>query len=373
MKKIKKILIFLAVFTAIGVAATVITELMDREDKEDTGGMRFIEIANISGYRFVGDYNVDKTSWLCRIENCKEKEITVPAEYKGKPVIAVETDIFSNDTVSSVVIMDGVQFIAGGFNNYSALKEVKFPKSIKAVYRNSFNHCPDLLKAQLPEKTVVEYGAFSEDTDIIIGDLGVYHYCRLIPSKDEILKQTQELLGEELDESKRVSVEEADKFADILNGPLVYMDKCADCRFSEYSREKLPKGYKLQFDNVDLIESKYPETVFTDEKSRQAVDGAKPVVYCLCERIGYKEGPEYIFDKFKRYYMYYRYSFRNASTKELIGWFAGDFGYAPAGFKTGEKITYEYSVGDENKLFFLDEDKHAFSELAYMEKMIYGR
>jgi len=74
--------------------------------------------------------------------------LVIPEEYQGKSVLEIAEGAFKdNETITSVIILDGVEVIGeGAFEGCSALKEVTVPASVTVVKSDAFNDCDLLVK-----------------------------------------------------------------------------------------------------------------------------------------------------------------------------------------------------------------------------------
>ncbi|MDR2186233.1 MAG: leucine-rich repeat domain-containing protein [Treponema sp.] len=79
----------------------------------------------------------------------KRKNVVIPAEIDGEPVMAVEAYAFAdNADITSVVIPEGVTSIGDfAFANCTALKSVTLPASLKIIGDGAFLHCARLAAA----------------------------------------------------------------------------------------------------------------------------------------------------------------------------------------------------------------------------------
>lgn len=111
--------------------------------KSDTSGLSFQQLSYVTGYDFLKAYSGFYDGYLCKVVTCDKTKLTIPAEYEGKPVVAVTTEYGRNDTLKELVIPEGVKYVEDAFCNYSALTKVTIPNSIKDIY-DSFNNCENL-------------------------------------------------------------------------------------------------------------------------------------------------------------------------------------------------------------------------------------
>ena len=111
------------------------------EDEDDTAWKQVYQIDNDATTRFDFVLNADCESYsLVGISNMTSTTIEIPAEYNGKPVTKI----------SSVSPM-----------NYSGVKEVIIPPSVKEIGYQAFLNCVSLEKVVIPESvTVIGQDAF---------------------------------------------------------------------------------------------------------------------------------------------------------------------------------------------------------------------
>lgn len=71
-----------------------------------------------------------------------EKDVIVPSTIDGKQVTEIDTYKFGDDTVTSIVILEGVTRIGKeAFNDSKNLKSVKLPSTLKEIDNNAFRKC----------------------------------------------------------------------------------------------------------------------------------------------------------------------------------------------------------------------------------------
>lgn len=80
-------------------------------------------------------------------------EVEIPSEYKGKPVISIGKDAFSNaGYLCSVKLAEGLKEIGiKAFYSCENLKTVTLPDSLTAIRRSAFNRCTNLEEIAFPE------------------------------------------------------------------------------------------------------------------------------------------------------------------------------------------------------------------------------
>lgn len=105
------------------------------EDEDDSAWKRVYQLDNEVSTRFDFVLNADCGSYsLVGISNMTSTTIEIPAEYNGKPVTKI----------SSVSPM-----------NYSGVKEVIIPSSVKEIGNQAFLNCVSLEKVVIPESVTV--------------------------------------------------------------------------------------------------------------------------------------------------------------------------------------------------------------------------
>lgn len=94
-----------------------------------------------------------------------EKEVTIPAEYKGLPVKVVGQQGFSSfQYTEKFVLPDGLTEIEDyGFTYCKALKEISIPDSVEKIGFNSFGYCENLQSFTFPGSlTEIETALFTD-------------------------------------------------------------------------------------------------------------------------------------------------------------------------------------------------------------------
>ncbi len=84
----------------------------------------------------------------------KDKVVTVPSSFRGKPVTEIARDAFKeNIFINKVVLPEGLREIGifAFFGCYN-LKEVSFPKSLRNICTYSFGRCNSLKEVNFPDK-----------------------------------------------------------------------------------------------------------------------------------------------------------------------------------------------------------------------------
>lgn len=83
-----------------------------------------------------------------------EKNIVLPSEYEGAPVIAIDDYGFKGDTaLQNITLPDSITTIGyEAFAGCTSLKEFEMPDSVTVVYHRAFFSCESLTKIKLSEK-----------------------------------------------------------------------------------------------------------------------------------------------------------------------------------------------------------------------------
>ena len=91
------------------------------------------------------------TYYVAGIGTYNSLDITVPATFKGKEVLAVKQDAFKNKPITSVVVENGVEIIGQEAFSGSSITSITLPSSIKRIEPGAFMGCMSLTKVILPE------------------------------------------------------------------------------------------------------------------------------------------------------------------------------------------------------------------------------
>ena len=408
-------------------------------------GLSMISLSDVQG-SFFDQYNGTKDAYLCRIRDNAPAELTIPGEYNGKPVVALETDT-TLKRLDSLEIGDGIQILSDVlrfmdqapesvtvpasvsiinysfsdsqrvktvviegdisrldwcFNNCADLQTVEIRGSVEAIDGATFKYCPSLKKITI-NGDVKQIGSDSFSDlkaleEVTIGgtvqnvENGAFSRCPVLKTvnyascpdnsmekslytaktaSDAITEKALSKLGQPFDKKKEISVDDAPKYAEVLNGPVLGMTICADCPYTEYAVDKVPEGTDLRVFSTQAIDDAFPDTVVTAEKIQKINSGKADMVYCLVERIGYSDGPEYLMSP-SGYYMHFRISLWNSKTDELIAWYTERVGAAPFSYTIGkEQIFYDFPTGSGTKNFHKDENKKEPTPLSIIEKDIF--
>ena len=271
-------------------------------------------------------------------------EITVPAsiekiEYSfiglKNVVVRLEKDIAEDDymTLSS----------EDCFQPYSD-REIE---NVKIIVPNEAGAA--VIAKRITDHTIIEYDRLK---GIEIGTEEVLAYADQV-DPDALCAQAKAFFGAELDESKKVSPDYADRHVSLPVGPIVVTSECCDEQF-EYSADSA----------AELVSTAIMQMTYPDADMMKGE--AAPVVYCIAERTkgashsyGYGVG----YGLFSVYEMRYRISIRNITDDELICWYEVDTGYAPDSKSIRSTATLDdmkkslgYQMGENYYLY--DKDKH---------------
>ncbi|MBO4872802.1 MAG: leucine-rich repeat domain-containing protein [Lachnospiraceae bacterium] len=419
-QRVRGIFLLLAVLAGLFFLAGCGNQVQKTEE-----GLTYWKPENLGGYDFLTKCK-DQDVYICDIREVSTAELTVPSEFKGKPVVAViGSPTGGNSTLTSLKIGEGVLYLErianlsalksvtlpssvtflkdafencplleeivfpgkigwiGGFSfrkcsalqrvtfredvgtvtsfafaDCPVLSEVRFEKSVGELQRYVFQGCFRLTAVELPAGTVVEKTVFERPYDYDPAYLPQTVLDYDLAFDAESLRQAAlSVLGEALDPQKEISQEEAQSFADRLNGPILVTETCPDCYFYDYAPEALPKEPSLRLIPVSEIEYAFSGTVYTPEKAAGLTAKSQPPTYCLFEYIGYADGPQYNYVLSAGYYLWYRVSLREADTGNLLAWYTVKTGYAPASFTAGkDRINYDLQTGDGTRSYFLNQD-----------------
>lgn len=160
-KKRKRLRIVWIVFAGLIAVILLSVVLPPFLHSGDSSALAMYKIKNCSGHSFQKEYT-SGNGYLCEVKGeTEDVTVTVPAEYKRKPVVAVRTNIFPNETVEAVVVEEGISYVEDAFANYRALRSVRLPSSLKALYGDSFSGCRKLESVEFSgELELVDASAF---------------------------------------------------------------------------------------------------------------------------------------------------------------------------------------------------------------------
>ena len=183
------------------------------------------------------------------------------------------------------------------------------------------------------------------------------------------------------------TTEEAGKYAALLNGPIVYTVSCPYDGYKNYVTP-LYDPIDLKLMTVREINESAPGTVWSEEKQEALKNGEAKPVYCFVEAIGIGgrvmfQNQASHFDLPSVYHVYYRVSFWNAESDELLGWFTHKVGVVKESYSSKDEF-YKMAVADikreEDDLrdevtevyVFREEDGKDVTPLNCVERIVYG-
>ena len=376
--------------------------------------------------------NADEV-YVCEIQNGCPDSVVIPSSFDGIPVIAL-TGPESAEPLTSLVIETGIRYIERCCLYGSGLNSSSIPESVEDIY-NSFDDCDsvssliingniDLIYNSFqprPEKVII-YGKIKQlqyafggitgertrDTGLILlyddalipedyfanrSDIIAHVTKTLFDYRDSFdpdafMEEAKKHIGADFPEEKKISVEEAPRYAQTLNGPVVGMKHCPDCVWTkrlDYQPKLLYSGqdpYGVYFVSVDEIEYNYPGTLYTEEKAMKTMQGETPLIYCLSEKIGHSEnGVSYVSGPDMKqnlnaltwvyYHMVFRISFWEAGADEPIAWYIYESGKERKKVANTSDIYFVDGVHD-GYLFLLEDGLIEPTSLTTVEKTVYG-
>ncbi|SCW41492.1 Leucine rich repeat-containing protein [Ruminococcaceae bacterium YRB3002] len=188
-KKIMSIILTAAMLLTMPVLTACDSEAAQYEPL----GMKFYKVSMISGPKTLEGYPSPNDAYVCKIGDTSETSITVPSEFKGKPVVAVVTENY-NETLTDVTISEGVLYVDQAFYGYKALANVSLPGSLKAIC-NSFRQCDSLVSIEIPDGVTVWDGSFENCKNLET----VTYKGTSVNVTDDSFKNCPKLGGEEAD------------------------------------------------------------------------------------------------------------------------------------------------------------------------------
>lgn len=83
----------------------------------------------------------------------RDKELVIPKEYKGKPVVSIRGSVFARiNSLEKVTLPETIQEIRGeAFMECSNLKSINIPIGVTEIKGSTFEGCSDLTKVEIPE------------------------------------------------------------------------------------------------------------------------------------------------------------------------------------------------------------------------------
>lgn len=120
----------------------------------DETNLSFSTVADVKGsgtaYEFAENRGVEDDMIVCTIKKDASGELTIPAKYDDKTVIALISEDKTNEGVTSLTVEDGVSYIDSCFAESSkALAALSLPESLTGIYQ-SFNKCEALNALSTP-------------------------------------------------------------------------------------------------------------------------------------------------------------------------------------------------------------------------------
>ena len=398
----------------------------------DKKGRRGTEYKKLS---FTEQYsgNTDEV-YICEIQKDCPDSVVIPSVFDGIPVVAL-TGPDSAETLTSLEIENGIRYIERCCLHGSGLKSIYIPDSVEYIY-NSFDDCEavssltingniDLIYNSFsprPEKVII-YGKikqmqgvfagitgertrdtglillyddaqipedhFADRSDIVAHVTDTLYEYRDGFDPDALMEEAKKHIGAELPEEKKISLEEAPRYAQTLNGPVIGMRHCPDCVWTkrkDYQSRLFYTGqdaYGVYYVPVDEIEYNYPNTLYTEEKAKKVMQGETPLVYCLSEKIGHSEnGVSYVSGPDMKqnlnaltwvyYHMVFRISFWEEGADEPIAWYLYESGKERKKVTNTADIYFVDGVYD-GYLFLLEEGLIEPTSLTTVEKTVYGK
>ena len=130
-----------------------------QKDKDSTSYSQGLEIAPDSR----GDYVV------MGIGTCTDKNIIIPSEYEGHPVLGIYFNAFMDCSfIESVIIPNSVGYICSkAFKNCTSLTSIKISDSVLGIGEYVFDGCTSLVSIEIPSsiKDIDKY-AFNNCTSL---------------------------------------------------------------------------------------------------------------------------------------------------------------------------------------------------------------
>lgn len=121
----------------------------------------------------------------------QDEEITIPDEYKGKPVVQIGNKAFATTSVKNVNLPKNLEIIRGkAFYNCTSLENIDIPENVTIIKGEAFENCTNLSSVSLPEGLKELRGSvFRNDSNLYDIDLpdsleylggGAFAHCSLI-------------------------------------------------------------------------------------------------------------------------------------------------------------------------------------------------
>lgn len=123
----------------------------DDEEEETSDGLLMAQTAD-------GDYMV------AGLGTYPKKDVVIPSEFNGRPVVAIYDNAFYNEQITSVVIPGSVKRIReSAFQECGQLTSVTFNEGLTKIESYAFDACSSLKELTFPKSLeIVEYTAFSD-------------------------------------------------------------------------------------------------------------------------------------------------------------------------------------------------------------------
>lgn len=107
------------------------------------------------------DMGIDEEGYCVNIklDETSQKEVVVPATFRGEPVTWI-SGVEGKEYLTSLVVSEGVKHISTiGFSNSKNLKSVILPSTMVEIGANAFNLCESLESINIPKNVVKMDGA----------------------------------------------------------------------------------------------------------------------------------------------------------------------------------------------------------------------
>lgn len=153
-KTLSVLLVFALMIGTLMITACSSSEKSGNKAAVDETNLSFSTVADVKNsgvvYEFADHRDVEEDMIVCTIKKDASGELTIPAEYNDKTVIALISEDKTNTGVTSLTIEDGVGYIDNCFAESSgALASLSLPDSLSGIYQ-SFNKCEALSAFSAP-------------------------------------------------------------------------------------------------------------------------------------------------------------------------------------------------------------------------------
>lgn len=134
------ILIFAAIAVAIIFFVVIIPNSAEEVLKNPSEGLEYNYLISPTEYYVVG------------VGTCKDKDIVIPEEYNGYPVVGIYFDAFYKcEFLESIYLPDSIVEIRdNAFAECVNLKKVRFSENLECIADNVFSECRKLEKIDIP-------------------------------------------------------------------------------------------------------------------------------------------------------------------------------------------------------------------------------